>query len=275
MRHNKLIKIASICLSLVAGINCLAVATPAQSNGNNHARTLRGYSDSNRKAQIDWEEKMRALPKPEILREYMQRLSAEPHHVGSAYDKQNAEYMLEKFRSWGLEAKIEEFDVLFPTPKERVLEMIEPVRFRAQLKEPPLAEDPDSNDANQLPTYNAFSADGDVTGHLVYVNYGVPADYDELEEDGRRCERQDSHRALRRELARHQAEGRLRERRYRLFDLFRPARRRLLSGRRLPGRPLSARTGRAARLCDGHADSSGRPAHAGLGRCERRTSPPA
>jgi N-acetylated-alpha-linked acidic dipeptidase len=184
MRHNRLKKIASIFLSLVAGINCLAVSAAAQSNGNNHARALRGYSDSNRKAQIDWEERMRALPKPELLREYMQRLSAEPHHVGSAYDKQNAEYMLEKFRSWGLDAKIEEFDVLFPTPKERVLEMIEPARFRAQLQEPAIVEDPDSNDANQLPTYNAFSADGDVTGHLVYVNYGVPADYDELKKLG-------------------------------------------------------------------------------------------
>jgi N-acetylated-alpha-linked acidic dipeptidase len=194
MRHHKLKKIAGTLLALVVGINSFAVAAAAQSNknksngnkadGNNHARALRGYSEANRKAQFEWEEKMRAIPKPELLREYMQRLSAEPHHVGSAYDKQNAEYMLEKFRSWGLDAKIEEFEVLFPTPKERVLEMIEPVRFSAQLKEPPLAEDPDSNDANQLPTYNAFSADGDVTGQLVYVNYGVPADYEELKKMG-------------------------------------------------------------------------------------------
>ena len=124
MHHYKIKKIASIWLSLAVGINFLAVATAAQSDSNNHARALRGYSDSNRKAQIDWEERMRALPKPELLREYMQRLSAEPHHVGSAYDKQNAEYMLEKFRSWGLDAKIEEFDVLFPTPKERAVELV-------------------------------------------------------------------------------------------------------------------------------------------------------
>src|SRR5438093_10169136 len=58
--------------------------------------------------------------------------------------------------------------------------MTEPARFRATLKEPAIPEDPDSGDANQLPTYNAYSIDGDVTGQLVYVNYGVPADYDEL-----------------------------------------------------------------------------------------------
>ena len=110
----------------------------------------------------------------------MKHLSAEPHHVGSAYDKQNAEWIRDKFKSWGIDAKLEEFEVLFPTPTERVLEMIEPTRFRAILKEPAIPDDPDSGDANQLPTYNAYSIDGDVTGQLVYVNYGVPADYDEL-----------------------------------------------------------------------------------------------
>jgi N-acetylated-alpha-linked acidic dipeptidase len=114
----------------------------------------------------------------------MKHLSAEPHHIGSAYGKQNAEYIRDKFRSWGFKAELEEFDVLFPTPKERVLEMLAPMQFRATLAEPVLAEDPDSNDAGQLPTYNAFSADGDVTGQLVYVNYGVPADYGELKRMG-------------------------------------------------------------------------------------------
>jgi N-acetylated-alpha-linked acidic dipeptidase len=129
---------------------------------------------------MEWENKMRSVPKPELLREYMKRLSAEPHHVGSAYDKQNAEWIRDKFKSWGIDAKLEEFEVLFPTPTERVLEMIEPIRFRAMLKEPVISEDPNSGDANQLPTYNAYSIDGDVTGQLVYANYGVPADYDEL-----------------------------------------------------------------------------------------------
>ncbi len=131
-----------------------------------------------------WEEKFRAIPRAELLREYMKFLSAEPHHVGSAADKRNAEWIRDKFRTWGLEAKIEEFDVLFPTPKERVVEMIAPVKYTAQLKEPVLAEDSDSGDANQLPTYNAYSGDGDVTAPLVYVNYGIPADYEQLEKMG-------------------------------------------------------------------------------------------
>src|SRR5215469_7885539 len=145
---------------------------------------LYGYSAESSRVERQWEEKLRAIPSPENLRAYMQRLSAEPHHVGSPYDKKNAEWILGKFKEFGLNASIESFDVLFPTPKERVLEMTAPTKFQAQLKEPAIPEDPDSSDANQLPTYNAYSADGDVTAPLVYVNYGIPADYEELERLG-------------------------------------------------------------------------------------------
>ena len=184
MHRHALKTISALIVSCLLALNVLAPAVPAQSNGDGKPRTLRGYSEASSKTHREWEEKMRAIPKPENLRENMKRLSAEPHHVGSAYDKQNAEFILEQFKSWGFNARIEEFDVLFPTPKERVVELIEPTRFRAQLKEPEIAEDPDSGDAGQLPSYNAYSGDGDVTGQLVYVNYGVPADYEELAKQG-------------------------------------------------------------------------------------------
>jgi N-acetylated-alpha-linked acidic dipeptidase len=145
---------------------------------------MRGYSEAGTKKQVELEQKMRAVPKPELLRQYMERLAAEPHHVGTEQGKKNAEFIRDQFRSWGFTAELEEFDVLFPTPKERLLELIEPIRYRAKLEEPAVADDPDSADAGQLPTYNAFSADGDVTGQLVYVNYGVPADYEDLKRLG-------------------------------------------------------------------------------------------
>jgi N-acetylated-alpha-linked acidic dipeptidase len=131
-----------------------------------------------------WEEQFRSLPEAVRLREYVRRLSADPHPVGSAVGKAHAEWMRDQFRAWGLEASIEQFDILFPTPRERLVEMISPVRFQAQLQEPPLLEDPDSSDAGQIPTYHAFSGDGDVTAPAVYVNYGVPADYEELARRG-------------------------------------------------------------------------------------------
>lgn len=132
-----------------------------------------------------WEEEFRALPDPARIREYMQRLSARPHHIGSVYGKENADWILARFKEWGWEAQLESFEVLFPTPKERVLELLEPARFTASLREPPLAEDPYSQlQSEQLPTYNAFSVDGDVAAPLVYVNYGVPEDYQQLERMG-------------------------------------------------------------------------------------------
>ncbi len=119
------------------------------------------------------------------LRNWMQRLSARPHHIGSPYDKDNAEFIASLFKSWGYDTSIEEFQVLFPTPKKRVVEMIAPERFTLKLSEPALAQDRTSNQADeQLPTYNAYSIDGDVTGDLVYVNFGIPADYEQLERNG-------------------------------------------------------------------------------------------
>src|SRR5437870_4523734 len=119
------------------------------------------------------------------LRNWMQRLSARPHHLGSDYDRQNAEFIASLYRSFGFDTHIEEFQVLFPTPKKRLVELIAPEKFTAKLFEPPLPQDATSGQTNeQLPVYNAYSIDGDVTGDLVYVNYGVPADYDELERRG-------------------------------------------------------------------------------------------
>ena len=132
-----------------------------------------------------WEQKFRAIPNPQNLRDYMQRLSARPHHVGSPYDKDNAEWIAAKLKSWGLDAKIENFDVLFPTPKERLVEMLAPVKFTAKLEEPAFSVDPTSDQkAEQLPVYHAYSIDGEVTAPLVYVNYGIPSDYEELQRMG-------------------------------------------------------------------------------------------
>jgi len=147
--------------------------------------SLQGFTPQSSSAERQWETKFHAIPSPENLRAYMQRLSAHPHHVGSPYDKENAEWILSKFKEWGWDAHIETFEVLFPTPKERVLEMVEPTRFTAKLQEPPVPGDPTSNQqSEQLPPYNAYSIDGDVTAPLVFVNYGLPEDYERLDRLG-------------------------------------------------------------------------------------------
>jgi len=163
-----------LCFSL-----CAPPAFSADAGG------LRGYSADAERSERDWEQKFRAIPDPANLRSYMQRLAARPHHVGSPYDKDNAEWILSRFKEWGLDAQIETFDVLFPTPKERALELVAPTRFTAKLEEPTVASDPTSSQhQEQLPTYNAYSIDGDVTASLVYVNFGVPEDYETLDRLG-------------------------------------------------------------------------------------------
>lgn len=112
------------------------------------------------------------------------KLSDEPHSLGSPADKEKTQYILSLFRRWGWDADIETFYVLFPTPKTRLLEMTSPVKYKAVLKEPALKEDATSGQKGQLPTYNAYSADGDVTAQLVYVNYGLPEDYEVLDRMG-------------------------------------------------------------------------------------------
>lgn len=148
--------------------------------------SLYGYSAESSRTERQWEEKFRAIPDPNNLREYMRHLSARPHNVGSPYDRQNAEWIAGKFKEFGLETQIETFRVLYPTPKERLVELVEGgPHFKAKLQEPPVDVDETSKQTQeQLPTYNAYSIDGDVTGPLVYVNYGLPEDYEVLERRG-------------------------------------------------------------------------------------------
>ena len=146
---------------------------------------LRGFTAESARIEREWEAKFRAIPDPARLRTMMERLAARPHHVGSPYDRANAEWIRDQFRSFGWQTEIESFDVLFPTPKERVVELVAPTTFKAKLLEPTIAVDPTSGQHDeQLPSYNAYSIDGDVTGPLVFANYGVPADYEELEHHG-------------------------------------------------------------------------------------------
>jgi N-acetylated-alpha-linked acidic dipeptidase len=116
---------------------------------------------------------------------WLKDMSSAPNHVGSPHDKANAEATLAKFRAWGWDAHIETFDVLYPTPISTLIEMVAPTPIRLGGQEPAIPEDATSgNTAGALPPYVAFQGDGDVTADLVYVNYGLPADYDALERMG-------------------------------------------------------------------------------------------
>jgi N-acetylated-alpha-linked acidic dipeptidase len=170
---------ASGPVTLILGIGLWASGTlagPAAADG-----VLLGYSPEGTAAEKALEAKFDSILQADNLRQSMKRMTAHPHNVGSPYDKEMAEWIAGQFRAWGYETSIEEFDILFPTPKLRLLEMTAPESFMAKLAEPPVAGDSTSGlTQEELPTYNAYSIDGDVTGELVYVNQGVPKDYETL-----------------------------------------------------------------------------------------------
>lgn len=145
---------------------------------------IRGFPGDAVTAQRQREEQFRKVPDSAKLKEYMTVMAGEPHVAGRPGSRKVAEYALAQFKSWGLDARIESFEALMPWPTERVVEMVAPTRTTMVIKEVAIPEDPDSSDADHTPTFNAYSADGDVTGEVVYVNYGMPADYVRLDEMG-------------------------------------------------------------------------------------------
>ena len=167
---------ASIALILAGG---MALALPAQ-----RVTSVRGFPVSETGDELHLEQQAIAMPEASRLRAYMQFMAAEPHNAGSPRSRLVANYILGNFRDWGLSANLEEFTSLIPFPTVRQLEIVSPAPHSFALKEPPIAEDPSTENPNQLPTYNAYSASGDVTGDIIYANYGLPDDYDFLSKQG-------------------------------------------------------------------------------------------
>lgn len=133
----------------------------------------------------DIERRFDAAISPAEMSDWMKTMAAEPNHVSSPHDKANAEWVLAQFQSWGWDAHIETFQVLYPTPTHVSLDLVTPARFAATLTEAPVpGDDTSSRTKDELPAYVAFQGDGDVTAPLVYVNYGMPDDYKALERMG-------------------------------------------------------------------------------------------
>ena len=159
----------------------LAAAAAPAFDGNDEP--LRGFTPKHSRAQRKLEAKFLSVPDPKQAETHHRILTQEPHVAGSPADRRTAEYVLEQFRSFGLEAEIEEFHVLLSEPGRIKLDLLAPKRFSGP--SPEFVEaDPASHDKRTLPGFNGYSASGDVTGEIVYVNRGLPTDYARLREEG-------------------------------------------------------------------------------------------
>jgi len=167
------------CGALLTGTLATLIAAAEPGGG---ADSLLGFSARTAAAQQSLEQRFDADLAPAELRSWMEQLTGAPNHVGSVHDKANAQFILKKFREWGWDASIEEFTVLYPTPRQEAVELVAPTHFAAKLREPRVSGDETSEKTqDELPPYNVYGADGDVTAELVYVNQGMPDDYTELE----------------------------------------------------------------------------------------------
>ncbi|MDP2583701.1 MAG: transferrin receptor-like dimerization domain-containing protein [Candidatus Palauibacterales bacterium] len=168
-------------LMLLAPSGTGASRGPRPASAASDTSALLGFSSEAAARQRTLETRFDSLLDPAQLRAWLKRMSSEPNQLGSPHGKVNAMFVDSLFRAWGFQTRIDEYQVLFPTPKQRVLEMVAPTRFQASLREPPVKGDATSSVyAHRLPPYNAYSADGDVTSELVYVNQGIPRDYEAL-----------------------------------------------------------------------------------------------
>lgn len=170
-------RMKSLLTGLAPTLLILAATTDASSP---EASGALGFLPGEAAAQHSLEQRFDAQLDAADLRAWMQRMAAGANHVGAPHNKQNAEFVQQQMRSWGWDAQIETFDVLYPTLKQHSLELVAPMKFTASLKEPAIAGDATSALADGLGPYHAYGADGDVTADLVYVNFGMPDDYKEL-----------------------------------------------------------------------------------------------
>lgn len=174
--YRQLPRLTVLALTLTMPLTAAMAAGPA---------AMHGFTAESAAIETALEARFDAGLKASEMKDWLERMASEPNHVSSIHDKANAEFMLAEFKKWGWDARIETFEVLYPKPKQELLELVGPTHLRASLQEPALAQDRASqNTRAALPPYNAYGADGDVTGEVVYANYGMPDDYKDLARRG-------------------------------------------------------------------------------------------
>ena len=158
---------------------CLLLAGATQ------GQRFSGYTSASTARQDAIERTLKALPSPEKVREFHRYLTAEPHPAGSARNHELALYIAEAWKRQGWQdVTVHRYDVYNSAPRQVTLEMVEPVRYTAGLREAAYDVDPDTKNSRVSGGYLAMSASGEVTAPLVYARGGNPEDYELLEKHG-------------------------------------------------------------------------------------------
>ena len=166
---------------LILVLQILLVSSPAFAQ----TTTIDGFQSDRVTAQRNWETVFRGVPSPKSAREHLRILTREPHIAGTKEDYDTAIYVRDQLRSYGIPAELKQYDVWLNYPKTPpVIELITAKRQKLNIHEAVVSKDPSSSHPKITPLFNGYSASGDVTAPVVYANYGLPNDYEELKKAG-------------------------------------------------------------------------------------------
>jgi N-acetylated-alpha-linked acidic dipeptidase len=146
---------------------------------------IHGFSRPHAATEHQLEATFQAIPSPDKAREWHRTFTAEPHPAASERNNQLADFVADEWRKQGWEdVTLRRYDVLHSRPRGVSLEMTEPVRFTASLREDPYEVDPDTRNPAVSGSYFGYSASGEVTAEVVYAHSGNPEDYELLRKNG-------------------------------------------------------------------------------------------
>ncbi len=152
----------------------------AISEGRRSASTLPGFSTAHAQAERQLEEKFRSIPDAARAESNLRHLTSEPHRAGTEASRRVAEWLRDQYRSFGFDTEIVAYKVWLPEPREMKLELVAPVTKSLASPEQPFEGDNQTYDPRAGPAFSSYSASGDVTAPVVYVNYGMQEDYRDL-----------------------------------------------------------------------------------------------
>lgn len=143
-------------------------------------RPMLGYAPAALEGQHTLESRFRKAVSADSMSALHKPLTTRPHPAGSAGTQEVVRYLQQTLAGFGLDVQTHEYQVLLAKPKTIAITMTAPTRRALSIDEPAIPEDPTSSHPELGGGYVAYSASGTAEGQVVYVNYGLPADYAEL-----------------------------------------------------------------------------------------------
>lgn len=157
----------------------LSFASDKAANGE-----ISGFFPERVKPERELESKLQSIPDAAHAESNLRHLTNQPHRAGTEASHQVAEWLRDQYRSFGFDAEIVSYSVWMAEPREVKLDLVAPAKKALATPEQPVEVDKDTEDPRAVMAFNTYSPSGEVTAPVVYVNYGTPEDYAELDSLG-------------------------------------------------------------------------------------------